>query len=339
MADSSVEERLTTETYLMDPQSGYARLNEKEKKIYALFKKASDDYNPHVGLSGLDLTRSEMDTRVWPAFFKDNPEVFWISAYSYEYDSATDIIQSVTFVYTRDKKQRDEEQVAIDRRVSEIEAMIPENADTYTKVKTVHDAIVLNTHYESSPDDQNIVSVLIGGKSVCAGYSKTMAYILKDLGVFCTTVDGTATGRGPHQWNLVKIDDAYYYIDVTWDDPEFIEGTVGKDHIEHTYLNITTEELQKNHVIEETLPDIAVCTAVRDNYFIREGKYFDENTIAGFPTGVNQAYLSGAESYEAKFSDPALITLALNAAVDGLAGYSSLRYLTNEQLCVVTVLF
>ena len=339
MASEPVADQLTEEEYLKDPQSGYARLSDKEKKIYAMFKKAADDYNPHVSLSGLDLSRSEMDNRVWPAFFKDNPDIFWISAYSYEYDGGTDIIESVQFVYTRDKDQRDREQAAIDGRVAEIKAMIPEGADTYTKVKTVHDAIVTSTHYEVSPDDQNIVSVLVNGKSVCAGYSKTMAYILKDLGVFCATVDGTAVGRGPHEWNLVKIDDAYYYIDVTWDDPEFADVTVNKDHIEHTYLNITTEELSKNHVIEETLPGIAECTAVRDNYFIREGKYFDANTVGGFSSGVDQAYVSGAGSYEAKFSDPALIPMALESAVNGVVGYSSLRYITNEEMGVVTVLF
>ena len=339
MASESVAEKLTEVDYLKDPQSGYARLNDKEKKVYAMFKKAADDYNPRVVLSGLDFSRAEMDSRVWPAFFKDNPEIFWISAYSYEYDGSTDIIESVEFVYTRDKEQRDSEQALIDGRVAEIEALIPENADTYTKVKTVHDAIVTSTHYEVSPDDQNIVSVLVNGKSVCAGYSKTMAYILKDLGVFCTTIDGTAVGRGPHEWNLVKIDDAYYFIDATWDDPEFADGTVGKDYIEHTYLNITTEELQKNHVIEETLPGIAECTAVRDNYFIREGKYFDEGTIGGFSAGVDQAYLSGAGTYEAKFSDPALIPLALESAVNGVVGYSGLRYITNEDMRVVTVLF
>ena len=330
---------LTEADYLKDPQSGYARLSEDEKKIYAMFKKAADDYNPRVSVSGLGLTREAMDSRVWPAFFKDNPDVFWISAYSYEYDGSTDIIESVQFVYTRDKEQRDREQTAIDARVAEIKALIPENADTYTKVKIVHDAIVSSTHYAVSPDDQNIVSVLVNGQSVCAGYSKTMAYILKDLGVFCATIDGTAVGRGPHEWNIVKIDDAYYYIDATWDDPEFIDGTTSKDYIEHTYLNITTDELLKNHVIEETLPDPAVCTAVRDNYFIREGKYFDETTIGGFSTGVDQAYLSGAGSYEAKFSDPALIPLALESAVNGVVGYSGLRYLTNEDMGVVTVLF
>ena len=43
-----------------------------------------------------------------------------------------------------------------------------------------------------------------------------------------------------HIWNVVKINDKWYHIDLTWDDPVLSDGT---DSILHDYMLIDTSKL------------------------------------------------------------------------------------------------
>ena len=43
-----------------------------------------------------------------------------------------------------------------------------------------------------------------------------------------------------HIWNAVEIDNKWYHIDLTWDDPVVDDG---KDYLKHDYFLVTTKEL------------------------------------------------------------------------------------------------
>ena len=43
-----------------------------------------------------------------------------------------------------------------------------------------------------------------------------------------------------HIWNLVYIEDNWYHLDLTWDDPLLEDG---REIIDYSYFLITTEEL------------------------------------------------------------------------------------------------
>ena len=43
-----------------------------------------------------------------------------------------------------------------------------------------------------------------------------------------------------HIWNVVKIKDKWYHIDLTWDDPVLSDGT---DDVLHDYMLIDTKKL------------------------------------------------------------------------------------------------
>ena len=123
-----------------------------------------------------------------------------------------------------------------------------------------------------APDNQNIYSALVLKRSVCQGYSKAMQYVLNAMGVECTLVQGEAFGM-THGWNLVKADDAYYFLDVTWGDNSYHPGgDAASPEILYDYFLVTTEEIQKEHVITEIVP-LPVCMSSADNYFVRENAY------------------------------------------------------------------
>lgn len=64
---------------------------------------------------------------------------------------------------------------------------------------------------------------------VCEAYSRAFMLLCEKVGIPCVLVDGYGVsfgGVGAHMWNNVKVDGAWYAVDVTWNDPA--GGNAGK---------------------------------------------------------------------------------------------------------------
>ena len=100
-----------------------------------------------------------------------------------------------------------------------------QNKSTVEKIKIVHDYLVDNTEYdlEAGENIYNVYGTLIDKKSVCEGYARSFKYIMDDLNIPCIIsccIGKNSEGKAEsHAWNYVQIDDEWYAIDVTWDDP------------------------------------------------------------------------------------------------------------------------
>lgn len=128
------------------------------------------------------------------------------------------------------------------------------------KIKAVHDWIVNHTRYDKEnfdndtiPEDSySIAGVMLNGKAVCSGYAVTFDYFMYVLGIEHEHVSGNATNSsgltGGHAWNRVLLDNQWYYVDCTWDDPVRSDG---KDELRYTYYLISNEQISKDHVAEK----------------------------------------------------------------------------------------
>ena len=163
------------------------------------------------------------------------------------------------------------------------------DASDYEKVKYVYETIIRNTEYDmTAEDNQNIRSVFLNGASVCQGYAKAVQYLLTKLQVPVTLVIGTVENGEGHAWNMVKIDDEFYYLDTTWGDASYLfhvnEDSVqiqNTPEINYDYLCVTTEEILRTHSIS-SMYMMPYCDSVMANYYVREGAYFtvaDENQL------------------------------------------------------------
>lgn len=99
------------------------------------------------------------------------------------------------------------------------------------KIRAIHDHIVSSYRYELGDENRSVGDysvhsprALLENKcGVCQGYASLFHKMATEAGIETKLIVGVA-GDGKsksqnHIWNMVKLDDAWYHVDTTWDDP------------------------------------------------------------------------------------------------------------------------
>lgn len=169
-----------------------------------------------------------------------------------EYDSLRRITLKVTRTYSNNEIK--EMNKIIDNIVDK---ELGDETDKHKTIKKIHDYIINNTKYDKDRADNNIIKyksntaygVFIEGYGLCGGYTDAMAIFLDMY-----SIPNFKVISENHIWNAVYIDDAWYHLDLTWDDPVLTDG---KDTLEYTFFLISTEELEKlettQHVFDKNI--------------------------------------------------------------------------------------
>jgi hypothetical protein len=147
-----------------------------------------------------------------------------------------------------------------------INTVITPDMEDYQKEIALHNYIVNHTRYDDLNYRNNTVpdesytpyGILVRNTGVCAGYAHTIKLLLNKVGIECLLVSGKADG-GDHAWNIVKIDNEYYHLDTTWDDP------VGKEQLTYHYFNLSDEMIAVNHTWDKSR--YPLCSATKYNYY------------------------------------------------------------------------
>lgn len=225
------------------------------------------------------------------AFFYDHPELFYIDITKISLNiKCTSIGSSNTYtvqIVPRDNKNyldstfnsEHDANVAINKvqniRNEIINEASAEN-DIYNKLKKVHDILVNSIEYDTTLNKNNIHDIygaFINNETVCEGYAKAFKYILDDLNIECILVIGNATNSSDeteaHMWNYVKINDSWYGVDVTWDDPIII-GESMINNLRHDYFLKGYYSFNESHIpnerISETGMPFSIPILENENY-------------------------------------------------------------------------
>lgn len=134
----------------------------------------------------------------------------------------------------------------INAKVKEIEKEIWNSSmSNEDKIKEAHNYIINNSKYDKDRSDNNIVKYksdtaygsLLEGYSLCGGYTDAMELFLEDMGIKSYKISSEN-----HVWNAVYLNNAWYHLDLTWDDPITTDGS---DILEYNFFLITTSELSE----------------------------------------------------------------------------------------------
>ncbi len=333
----------------------YSFLNEAEQQVYRTLLSSCESFEFEIPLR-TPVSEDEVFHAVTAVSF-DYPKYYWInSTYTY-YRNNKDLVTSVKF--ESDGTEESSLQ-RIDVITSEVLKDLPE--DTYDAYRYLYEYIIDTTDYDAAAavSGQNITSVFFDHRSVCAGYSKAFQYLCQKAGLYCTYVTGTAVMRdgatGNHAWNMVRINDRYYWVDVTWGDPMF-EG-YETPSLNYNYFCVSDRFLFAEHQIDNTISSESTMTELPVSYppcdddsmdwYVRNGLYFetyDPNSV--YPV-IRQVVQEESERIELKFGS---LDELMNAVSDLIyseniftviyetgKNCTSLSYVTYDEIGVIWII-
>lgn len=345
---------------LGQPGYCYETLSAGEQAVYEEIYAAATGFEDSCMLGTTD---SEMVHRVYNHVAADHPELFWLEGYTLNTTRRGDKVISLEFStkQTMEKEEIADWQEVIRNYLKEFseaaqEAGVNSSSSDFDVVKFTFDYIVTHTEYQESVDNnQNICSVFGSGYSVCQGYSVAMQYLLLYQGIPSVTVSGvTKDTQTNHAWNLVRLDEEWYWLDVTWGDPSFYEDTeVPDDMVNYAYFCVTDEEISMTHMVNDEL-ELPECTSDRDNYFIHENRYFDSWDPEQFERLIAGCMKAGEGYASIRFRDEALYQQVRNMLIDrqqifeymkegadeaGIGEVSKLSYFENKVFSIITFIW
>lgn len=196
------------------------------------------NFDEEIDISSLNVPRSDA-----AEFFKvltlTHPELYYVNqGFSYSYYPSEDKVTSIYPEYTISKSEYATQKKSLDKEVERILSLVDENMTDSEKALVIHDELAIMSEYSTSDYNKaDIYNSLVEKTSVCQGYALAYSYILSLVGIDSELVESNSMN---HMWNKVHIGNAWYNVDVTWDDP--INDRPG--HAQHTYFLLSDNAIQ-----------------------------------------------------------------------------------------------
>ncbi len=221
------------------------------RQIYANAQELTTSFAPVVTVTVAQVRD------VFEAVYNDHPELFWLeTGYSCKHLENGQCVELTLQYYdiVADAEELEDAQERFDEAVRKMVTAANKLGSDYEKEKYVHDTLIKQVDYHAGTDmNQSAYSALVEGRSVCAGYARAFQHVLMELEIPCYYCMGYS--GEDHAWNIVKLDDGYYNVDVTWDDTE--PSTCD-------YFNKTDADYAKTHMRKGMSVYLPVCNG--DDY-------------------------------------------------------------------------
>ena len=161
-----------------------------------------------------------------------------------KYDTAGEV------TITNNKLYSNEDIKKINNKLDEIwNEIVKDDMDNKDIIYAFHDYIINHTKYDedfekeiksgkTTHDSSRATGPLFEGYGTCSGYTDLMAIILNRLGI-----PNYRVASSSHVWNALYMDDNWYHIDLTWDDPVSEDRSI--DTLLHKFYLIDTKKLEE----------------------------------------------------------------------------------------------
>ena len=206
-----------------------------------------------ISYSSLGLSEWQLSI-LYTMFTYSNPQYYFLeNGYLFGQGSMCPIIYA-KFARGVDRISETEK---VKRQIDAMKSKVEKGTDDLDKARIAHDLIVEKIQYDRgydtgnyyTPYHQSAYSVFQDDYTVCAGYTKSFSILMNSVGIDTigvtsliekTDIFGEKTTTG-HAWNMICLNDSWYYVDLTWDDQD---GAGGRSKI-YTYFGISKTTLTR----------------------------------------------------------------------------------------------
>ncbi len=274
------------------------------QKAKSLIYDAIDTYQPNVPLTAYRLSEDAFIAALvevldfYPEFFYlDLDNSGWYMSASGNY------VTRLELAYLYSVEECNAQRIQLEQAVENVVSKMNGITSVEDKIIFLHDYISAHNSYDEDGVDGDVEKVddysftaygcLVNNLSVCQGMSDAFVLVSKKIGLTSYMVSSEPM---VHAWNLVKSNDAYYHLDITWDDTAEQAGLGfdGENFLDvkgfasHNYFMKSDEEFkQLDHNYWETYGEATDSETYKDYYwndvysqifFIKGNQYYIKNS-------------------------------------------------------------
>lgn len=255
----------------------YETLGDNQKKAYDIILNAvkahesSFDLPFELGISGDEYVD------LYQLIFDFEYSIFDLGVnirYTTDSRSGTVVEAQLSYLYTAE--QVEDMQKKIDIEANKILSDIKEGMSEYEIVKLFYDRLASEiTYNENAENLRDIYGAFVDKSTVCGGFSKAFSYLCSKVGIESITITGDFN-ETPHMWNMVKIGDNWYHIDVT------AGNAMNTDfpYIRYDYFCVTDEVIKKYHTVYDQSFEYPKAENEKYNYYIYNGLVVKDDATA-----------------------------------------------------------
>lgn len=246
----------------------YNQLNQRNKKIYKAIYTGIMNYEQDVEVPGVNLDEHTVGW-VYHCVLWDNPYIFNVGEYAMWNAVSSDKSRiKMATLCDADTEKRYRKQVENEvNRILSVPGL--QKMTDFQKEVFVHDFVINNIQYDQTSGNDGkriqpytVYGALVERRAVCEGIAKTVKLLLNLLDVKCIVVSGKYDGHA-HAWNIVKINDWTYNLDVTMD----MGRVVNPGMMRYNYFNFRNSDISNYEVDNAQM--IPKCRAIEYNYLIK----------------------------------------------------------------------
>lgn len=311
--DISVDGVTLTDNTTDNSRYIYSQLSDKEKEYYNIIRDAALSFESSAIFP--ENVDPELMKKVFVAVYNQEEEIFWLSSVFYRPNEAADRLK---LSYRFDREDIPEMQRRIDEVSDRIFSQFTEETSDYEKLKAFHDHIVLNCTFSKDTEFANtIYGCLADGYAQCEGYAFAFDYLCSLADIDCFTVSGTNSEGSSHAWNIVRLEDMWYNVDCTWDDP--ILDPPDTEYLRHYYFLVSDSDISGvTHIPDNTYFSLPICSS-GENYYKREGLFAQsaDEGISMLSECAADALRAGRKDAGVRFADRQSYEKAITRLFDG----------------------
>lgn len=303
------------------------------KELYEGFKSRSSAIEIHTDISRIS-PKDVSDIAMY--VYNDTPSFYYLDVTKCSYATVPfGYIYAPSYIYTAKEIEESDKKLEAILNIFRSEH-ISSSMSEYQKEKAIHDYLVKTVSYDHDAltsathayDAFNVLGPLLKKRAVCWGISCAFKLLCDYCRIKSFVVIGDTIpkqGDAGHAWNMVKIDEKTFHVDVTWDIKD--KGDIS---FCYDYFNLDDKLIRFDHTWKSTL--YPPCDSIQHNYYYKNRLYVksvgDLSTYISNRLRANKKYI--ALKYANNMPPKILIEGAIKAGFLKAGKIVPYKYLISE---------